>query len=42
MGTIKDRDDKDLIEQRKLRRGGKSKQKNYAKEVLMTGITMMT
>ena len=31
MDTIKDRDDEDLTEQKRLRRGGKSTQKNYAK-----------
>ena len=40
MGTIKDRNDKDL-KKRRLRRGGKNTQKNYTKKVLVTWITMM-
>ena len=39
MGTIKDRNDKDLIEQKRLRRGGKNIQNNYIQKVLMTQIT---
>ena len=39
MGMIKDRNDKDLIEQKRLRRGGKNTQKNYTRKVLMTQIT---
>ena len=31
MGSIKDRNGMDLTEQKRLRRGGKSTQKNYAK-----------
>ena len=31
MGMIKDRNDKDLIEQKRLRRGGKNTRKNYTK-----------
>ena len=41
MGSIKDRNGKDLTEQTRLRRGGKNTQKNYTKNVLMTWITMM-
>ena len=40
MGTIKDRNGKDLTEQKILRRGGKNTQ-NYTKKILMTQITMM-
>ena len=40
MGTIKDRNRKDLIEAKILRRGGKNTQ-NYTKQLLMTQITMM-
>ena len=32
MGTIKDRNDKDLTEANILRRGGKNTQKNYTKK----------
>uniref|UniRef100_A0AC11EH67 Uncharacterized protein n=1 Tax=Ovis aries TaxID=9940 RepID=A0AC11EH67_SHEEP len=39
MGMIKDRNDKDLIEQKRLRRGGKNIQNNYIQKVLMTQIT---
>ena len=41
MGTKKDRNGKDLTEQKRLRRGGKNTEKNYTKKVLMTCITMM-
>ena len=41
MGTIKDRNGKDLTEQKILRRGGKNTQKNYTKKFLMTQITTM-
>ena len=41
MGTIKDRNGKDLTEQKILRRGSKTTQKNYTKNVSMTQITMM-
>ena len=34
MGTIKDRNGKDLTEQKRLRRGGKNTQWNYTKKVL--------
>ena len=39
-GTIKDRNDMDLTEQKILRRGGKNTQ-NYIKKILMTEITTM-
>ena len=32
MGTIKDRNSKDLQKQKRLRRGGKNTQKNYTKK----------
>ena len=38
MGTIKDRNSKDLTEQKRLRRGGKNIQKNYTKKISMTQI----
>ena len=42
MGSIKDRNDMDLKRKQKiLRRGGKNTQKNYAKKIFMTQITMM-
>ena len=41
MGTIKDRNSKDLQKQERLRRHGNSTQKNYTKKVLMTRITTM-
>ena len=41
MGTIKDRNGKDLQKQKRLRRGGKNKHKNCTKKILMTQITMM-
>ena len=41
MGTIKDRNVMDLIEQKILRRGGKNTQRNYTKKIFMTQITMM-
>ena len=40
MGTIKDKIQKDLKKQKRLRRGGKNTQKNYTK-VLRTQITTM-
>ena len=40
IGTIKDRNDKDLTE-KVLRKSGKNTQKNYTEKVLMTQITMM-
>ena len=36
MGTKKDRNGKDLTEQKRLRRGGKNTEKNYTKKVLIT------
>ena len=41
MGTIKDRNGEDLTEEKRLRRGGKNKHKNYTEKVLMTQITAM-
>ena len=41
MGTIMDRNGKDLQKQKRLRRGGKNIQKNCIKKILMTQITMM-
>ena len=41
MGTIKDRNGMDLIEQKILRRGGKITQKSYTKKILMTQTTMV-
>ena len=38
IGTIKDRNGKDLTEQKRLRKGDKNTQKNYTKKVLMTQI----
>ena len=37
MGTIKDRNDKD-IQKKRLERGGKNTQKNYTRKVFMTSI----
>ena len=37
---IKDRNNKDLKKQRRLRRGGKNTQTNYTIKILMTWITM--
>ena len=40
MGTIKDRNGRDLTEKKKLLgRGGKNTQKNYTKEIFMIQIT---
>ena len=43
MGTIKDRNGKDLTEDNKkqpiIRRGGKNTQKSYTKKIFMTQIT---
>ena len=39
MDTIKERNGKDLTEQKILRRGGKNIQKNYTKKIVMTQIT---
>ena len=41
MGTIKDRNDMDLIETEILRSDGKNTQENYTKKILMTQITTM-
>ena len=41
MGTIKDRNDIDLTEEKILRRGGKNTQNNYTKEIFMTQIITM-
>ena len=41
MGTIKDRNSKDLQKRKRLRRGGKNTQKNYTKKVSVTWITTM-
>ena len=39
MGTIKDRNGKDLKKQKRLKRGDKNTQKNCIKKILMTQIT---
>ena len=41
MGTIKDRNGRDLTEEKILRRGGKNTHKNYTKKILMPQITTM-
>ena len=41
MGTIKDRNGKNLTEAEELKRGGMNTQKNFTKRVLMTWITTM-
>ena len=41
MGSVKDRNGRDLREAEDIRRGGKNTQKNYTKKILMTQITMM-
>ena len=41
MGTIKDRNSKDLTEAEDIKKSGKNTQKNYTKVILMTQITMM-
>ena len=41
MGTIKDRNGKNLTEAEELKRGGMNTQKNFTKKVLMTWITTM-
>ena len=41
MGSIKDRNDVDLTEQKILRRGGKNTQKNYTKKIFMTQLITM-
>ena len=42
MGTIKDRNGKDLIEAEKLKRSGEKTQISDTQKVLMTQITMMS
>ena len=41
MGSIKDRNGRDLTEAEILRRGGKNTHKNCTKKIFMTQITMM-
>ena len=41
MGTIKDKNDMDLTEEKILRRVGKNTQKNCAKKIFTTQIIMM-
>ena len=41
IGTIKDRNGKDLREQKRLKRDDKNTQKNYTKKVLITWITAL-
>ena len=41
MGSIKDRNSRDLQKQKILRRGGKNTQKNCTKKIFMTQIIMM-
>ena len=41
MGSIKDRNGMDLIEQKILRRGGNNTQKNYIKKTFTTQTTTM-
>ena len=41
LGLIKDRNGMDLTEQKILRRGGKSTQKNCTKKIFMTKISTM-
>ena len=41
IGTIKDRNGKDLTEAEEIRRAGKTTEKNCTKTVLMTQITMI-
>ena len=41
MGTIKDRDIRDLTEAEDIKKNGKHTQKIYTKEILMTQQTMM-
>ena len=36
IGMIKDRKGKDLTEEKRLRIGGKNRQKNYTRKILMT------
>ena len=41
IGSIKDRNGMDLTEAEDKRKGGKNTQKNYAKKIFTTQITMM-
>ena len=41
IGTIKDRNSKDLTEAEEIKKGGKNTQKNYTKKIFMTKIIMM-
>ena len=41
MGTIKDRNSRNLTEAEDIRRGDKNTQKNYTKKIFMTQITML-
>ena len=41
MGSIKDRNSKNISKKKRLRRGGKNTQKNCTKKIFMTQITMM-
>jgi len=41
MGTIKDRNCRDLMKQKRLRRGGRDTQTNYTKTIFKTQITTM-
>ena len=38
MGSVKDRNGRDLREAEDIRRGGKNTQKNYTKKIFMTQI----
>ena len=41
MGSIKDKEGRNLKKQKILRGGGKNTQKNYTKKIFMTQITTM-
>ena len=41
MGTIKDRNSRDLTEAEDVKRGGKNTQKNYTKQIFTTQIITM-
>ena len=41
MGTIKDKNSKELKQAEAIKKSGKNTQKNYTKKVLMIWITMM-
>ena len=41
IGSIKDRNDRDLTEAEDIKRAGKNTQKNYTKNIFMTQITTM-